>query len=97
MLARIQNLVAWPAGKGETVAPDPNVRDKFTREVKTARAVARDYFERFPKDLYETAVETWRHLQSDNYEFTMRRLRKPKDKGDEGLSNQPGTSSQRGR
>jgi hypothetical protein len=40
--------------------------------------VARDYFERFPKDRYETSVESWRHLRSDNYEFTMRRLREPK-------------------
>ncbi len=29
---------------------DPYIREKYTREVKTARAVARDYFERFPKD-----------------------------------------------
>jgi hypothetical protein len=33
----------------------------------------------FPKDLYETSVESWRHLQCDNYEFTMKRLREPKD------------------
>ena len=57
---------------------DPYVREKYTREVKTTRAVARDYFERFPKDRYETAVESWRHLQCDNYEFTMKRLREPK-------------------
>jgi hypothetical protein len=31
ILARIQKPGAWPAGKGETVAPDPYVRDKFTR------------------------------------------------------------------
>jgi hypothetical protein len=29
---------------------DPYIREKYTREVKTARAVARDYFERFPID-----------------------------------------------
>ena len=57
---------------------DPYIREKYTREVKTARAVARDYFECFPKDRYETSVESWRHLQCDNYEFTMRRLREPK-------------------
>ena len=37
---------------------DPYIREKYTREVKTARAVARDYFERFPKDRYETSVES---------------------------------------
>jgi hypothetical protein len=42
---------------------DPYIREKYTREVKTARALARDYFfERFPKDRYETSVESW-HLQ----------------------------------
>ena len=57
---------------------DPYIREKYTRGVKTARAVTRDYFERFPKDRYETSVESWRHLQCDNYEFTMKRLREPK-------------------
>ena len=57
---------------------DPYIREKYTREVKTARALARDYFERFPKDRYETSVDSWRHLQCDNYEFTMKRLREPK-------------------
>jgi hypothetical protein len=56
---------------------DPYIREKYTREVQTARAVAREYFERFPKDRYDTAVESWRHLQCDNYEL-MKRLREPK-------------------
>jgi hypothetical protein len=55
-----------------------DIREKYTREVKTARAVARDYFERYPKDRDQTEVESWRHLQCDNYEFTMKRLREPK-------------------
>jgi hypothetical protein len=59
-------------------AARPYIRDKYTREVKTARVVAREYFKRFPKDRYDTAVESWRHLQCDNYEFTMKRLREPK-------------------
>jgi hypothetical protein len=54
-----------------------SVRSK-PREEKNARAVARDYFERFPKNRYETSVKSWRHLQCDNYEFTMKRLREPK-------------------
>ena len=57
---------------------DPYIGEKYTREVKTARAVAREFFERLPKDRYETAVESLRHLQCDNYEFTMKRLREPK-------------------
>ena len=56
----------------------PFIREKFTREHSAARKLAREYFERFPKDRYETEVESWRHLQSHNYEFTMKRLREPK-------------------
>jgi hypothetical protein len=56
----------------------PYIRQKYSREVKTARSVARYYFERFPKDRYETSVESWRHLQCDNYESTMKRLRELK-------------------
>jgi hypothetical protein len=47
----------------------PYIRDKYTYEVKTARAAVREYFERFSKDRYETAVEGWRPLQSDNCEY----------------------------
>ena len=38
-----------------------------------AKMLARD-----PKDRYQTEVESWRKLQSDNIEFTMKRLREPK-------------------
>jgi hypothetical protein len=57
---------------------DPYIRDKFTREIKTARKVAREYLERFPKDLYETEVESWADIQCYNIEFTMKRLREPR-------------------
>ena len=46
-----------------------------------ARKFAAEYFERFPKDRYQTEVESWRHLQSQNIEFTMKRLREPIDAG----------------
>jgi hypothetical protein len=35
--------------------------------------------ERYPKDRYQTEVESWRILQSANIEFTMKRLREPID------------------
>jgi hypothetical protein len=57
---------------------DPYVRDKFTREISAARKVARGYFQRYPKDRYETEVDSWRDIQSYNIEFTMKRLREPK-------------------
>jgi hypothetical protein len=56
---------------------EPYVREKFTRTIVAARELAREYFERYPKDRYETKVEAWREIQSYNIEFTMKRLREP--------------------
>jgi hypothetical protein len=56
---------------------DPFVREKFTRERTAAKKLAPEYFQRFPKDRYQTQVESWRYLQSQNIEFTMKRLREP--------------------
>jgi hypothetical protein len=50
-------------------APRPIRPRKFTREISYARKVARDYFKRYPKDLYETEVESWADIQSYNIEF----------------------------
>ena len=60
---------------------DPFVREKFTRERTAAKKLAAEYFERFPKERYQTEVESWRHLQSQNIEFTMKRLREPIEAG----------------
>jgi hypothetical protein len=56
---------------------DLYIREKFTREQTAARKLATEYFRRFPKDRYQTEVESWRNLQSVNIEFTMKRLREP--------------------
>jgi hypothetical protein len=56
---------------------DPFIREKFTRERSAARKLAAEYFESYPKDRYQTEVESWRNLQSQNIEFTMKRLREP--------------------
>jgi hypothetical protein len=56
---------------------NPFIREKFTREQTAAPKFAKEYFQRFPKDRYRTEVESWRHLQSANIEFTMKRLREP--------------------
>jgi hypothetical protein len=37
---------------------DPYVREKFTREHGEARRVAREYFVKYPKDRYQTEVES---------------------------------------
>jgi hypothetical protein len=57
---------------------DPYIREKFTKEVSAARQHAREYLRFYPKDRYETEVESWREIQSSNIEFTMKRLREPK-------------------
>ena len=59
---------------------DPFVREKFTKERSAAKKLAAEYFQRFPKERYQTEVESWRHLQSQNIEFTMKRLREPIEK-----------------
>ena len=39
-----------------------------------AQRTAREWFERYPKAAYMTEVESWRVLDDDLIEFTMRRL-----------------------
>ena len=56
---------------------DPFIREKFTKDRNAARKHAAEYFQRFPKEQYQIEVESWRHLQSQNIEFTMKRLREP--------------------
>jgi hypothetical protein len=61
---------------------DPYIREKYTKERTAARKLAAEYFQRFPKDRYQTEVESWRELQSQNIEFTMKRLREPVESAD---------------
>lgn len=54
-------------------------RNEFVRETyclsrSDARAKAREWFDAFPKAAYWTEVESWRLLEGDRIEFTMRRL-----------------------
>ena len=49
-------------------------RETFRLPREKARETARDWFERFPKAAYGTEVESWRVLDDDLIEFTMRRL-----------------------
>jgi hypothetical protein len=63
------------------VPRDPFVREKFTGERSAARRAVREYFQRFPKQRYQTELETWRYLPSRTIEFTMRRLIEPIEDG----------------
>jgi hypothetical protein len=55
-----------PALTPSPIPKDPFLREKFTRERSAARKLAAQYLEQFPKDRYQTEVESWRHLQSQN-------------------------------
>ena len=50
------------------------VRETFCMSREEARVKAREWFEAFPKAAYWTEVESWRQLDGDQIEFTMRRL-----------------------
>jgi hypothetical protein len=53
---------------------DSFVRETFRLQRPAARKKAREWFDRFPKAAYWTQVESWRVLDNDLIEFTMRRL-----------------------
>ncbi|MEZ2219875.1 hypothetical protein [Rhizobium sp. RCC_161_2] len=50
------------------------VRETFCLSRPEARAKAREWFDTFPKAAYWTEVESWRQVDGDRIEFTMRRL-----------------------
>lgn len=50
------------------------VRETFLLDRPAAREKAQEWFELFPKAAYWTEVESWRQLDGDRIEFTMRRL-----------------------
>jgi hypothetical protein len=49
---------------------------RMSRPTKTKKEIEAMIVE-CVKDRYQTQVESWRHLQSANIEFTMQRLREP--------------------
>ena len=64
---------------GESVAKAKALTGSWRRETFTlprddARRKAREMFDRFPRAAYMTEVESWRVLEGDRIEFTMRRL-----------------------
>jgi hypothetical protein len=57
------------------VREDGFLRETFTEPRDKARATARAFLDRFPKQAYMSEVERWRELPNGAIEFTMRRLR----------------------
>jgi len=54
--------------------PSGFVRETYRLDRAEARRKAREWFDQYPKAAYWTQVESWRVLDGDVIEFTMRRL-----------------------
>lgn len=50
------------------------MRETFRLDRIHARKKAQEWFDAWPKAAYWTEVESWRQLEGDQIEFTMRRL-----------------------
>ncbi len=59
---------------GAASGVDGFVRESFSLPRTDARAKAREWFDRWPKQAYWTEIESWRERPGDIIEFTMRRL-----------------------
>ena len=69
---RPRDLAGRMAGRKR---PDDGfLRETFTLPREVARSKARDFLQRYPKQAYMSAVESWRELPGGDIEFTMRRL-----------------------
>src|SRR6266436_2653316 len=81
--ASIAHAPPAPPPQSVTAMPrDSFIREKFTRERTAAKKLVAEYFQRFPKERYQTEVESWHQLQSQNIEFVMKRLREPIESDD---------------
>lgn len=73
-------MVYRPLDLAERMADRQKPDDGFVRETyalprQDARKRARAFLNEFPKAAYMSEVESWREMQGDWIEFTMRRLR----------------------
>ena len=72
MISRPRDLAGRMAGR--RTRDDGYLRETFSLPRDKARAKARDFLTRYPKQAYMSGVESWRELPNGNIEFTMRRL-----------------------
>ena len=72
MISRPRDLAGRMAGR--RTRDDGYLRETFSLPREKARAKARDFLTRYPKQAYMSVVECWRELPNGNIEFTMRRL-----------------------
>ena len=60
--------------RGQPPASSAWKRESWTLPRNEARAKAREFLKRYPRAAYWSEVESWRVLEDDRIEFTMRRL-----------------------
>lgn len=72
--AILRSLEKRRAKPGERLPRDGFLRETFALPREQARAKAREWLERWPKQAYWTEVESWAERPGDIIEFTMRRL-----------------------
>ena len=72
MISRPRELAGRMAGR--RTRDDGYLRETFSLPREKARAKARDFLARYPKQAYMSGLESWRELPNGNIEFTMRRL-----------------------
>ena len=60
--------------EGRTRTGDGFIRETFVLPRQDARLKAREWFDRWPKQAYWTAIESWFERPNDVIEFTIRRL-----------------------
>jgi hypothetical protein len=53
---------------------DGFLRETYTLPREAARSKAREFLQRYPKQAYMSAVESWRETSDGAIEFTMKRL-----------------------
>lgn len=69
-----RELATRMAARREARNDDGFIRESYTLPRDNARAAARAFLDRFPKQAYMSEVERWRELPDGAIEFTMRRL-----------------------
>jgi len=72
MAFRPRDLASRMGGRRQP--EDGFLRETFTLPREAARSKARDFLQRYPKEAYMSAVESWRETPDGAIEFTMRRL-----------------------
>lgn len=61
------------SARKDNIIGDGYNRTTYTLPSDLARSMAKDWFRKFPQEVYDTKVESWRTTRDGEIEFTMRR------------------------